>query len=114
MMNFIFKKPLSPVELNTIVTAALQTPVNIGLSNLVLDLFCKDYRPAFKRIGVPTLLIVSGTSPSKNEQLQQPIPNATSAVVDSAGHAVFYDEPTKFNDLLAKFLEERVKGKVIK
>jgi len=114
MMNFIFKKPLSPGELNTIVTAALQTPGSIGLSNLVLDLFCKDYRPAFKRIGVPTLLIVSGTSPSKNEQLQQPIPNATSAVVDSAGHAVFYDEPDKFNDLLTKFLEERVKGKVIK
>lgn len=108
MMNFVFKKPLSPSELNTFITAALQTPSSIGMSNLVLDLFGKDYRPSFKRIDVPTLLIVAGTSPDMEKQLQQPIPNATSAVVDGAGHAVFYDEPTKFNDLLVQFLKERV------
>ena len=111
MMPYIFKKPLSPTELTTIVKAALQTPSSIGTANLVLDVFGKDYRPSFKRIAVPTLLVVAGTAPDRNEQMQQPIPNATSAVVDGAGHALFYDEPTKFNDLLARFLEERVKGK---
>ena len=110
MMPYIFKKPLSPTELTTIVNAALRTPSSIGVANLVLDLFGKDYRPSFKRIDVPTLLVVAGAAPNKNEQMQQPIPNATSAVVEGAGHAVFYDEPTKFNDLLVRFLEERVKG----
>lgn len=111
MMPYIFKKPLSPSELSTIVTAALQTPNSIGVANLTLDLFGKDYRPAFKRIAVPTLLIIAGTAPDKNQQLQQPIPNVTTTVVDGAGHAVFYDEPTKFNDALTQFLKKNSKGK---
>lgn len=114
MMPYIFKKPLSPSELNSIVTAALQTPSSVGVANLALDLFGKDYRPSFKRIDVPALVIVAGTAPDKNEQIQQPIPNATSAVVDGAGHALFYDEPTKFNDLLARFLEDRVKHETVR
>ncbi|MCK9211657.1 MAG: alpha/beta hydrolase [Ignavibacteriaceae bacterium] len=108
MMPYIFNKQLSPSELNTIVNAALQTPNSIGLANLMLDFFGKDYRPAFKRINVPTLLIIAGIAPNKDEQMQQPIPNATTAVVEGAGHAVFYDEPAKFNELLVQFLKERV------
>ncbi|MCX7175532.1 MAG: alpha/beta hydrolase [Proteobacteria bacterium] len=114
MMPYIFKQPLSPSELDTIVTAALRTPSSIGVANLALDFYGKDYRPSFKRMNVPALLIVAGTAPDKNEQIQQPIPNATSAVVDGAGHAVFYDEPTKFNDLLIRFLADRVKHEASK
>lgn len=110
MMPYIFKKPLAPSELTAMVAAGLQTPSSVGLANLTLDLFGRDYRPSFKRMDAPTLLIVAGTSPTKDEQIQQPIPNATSAVVDGAGHAVFYDETTQFNALLGQFLEERVKG----
>jgi microsomal epoxide hydrolase len=111
MMSYVFKKPLSPPELNALVTAALRTPSSIGVANLALDLFGKDYRKAFGRIDVPTLLIVAGTAPDKAEQAQQPIPHATSAIVEGAGHAVFYDEPARFNDLLAGFIEQRVKGR---
>lgn len=111
MMPYVFKKPLSPSELDAIVTAALRTPSSIGVANLALDFFGKDYRAAFKRFDVPTLVVAAGTAPDKNEQLQQAIPKGTSAIVDGAGHALFYDEPTKFNDLLARFLEERVKAK---
>jgi non-heme chloroperoxidase len=114
MMPYIFKKPLSPVELNAIVTAALQTPSTIGVANLALDLFGKDYWPSFKRMGVPVLLVVAGTAPDKAGQMQQPIPNAASAVVEDAGHAVFYDEPEKFNELLARFIEERVRAKEVR
>ncbi len=114
MMPYIFKKPLSPSELNAMVTAALQTPSSIGVANLALDLFGRDYRPAIERVDVPTLLIVAGSSPQGDQQLQQPIPNATAAVVEGAGHAVFYDEPTRFNDLLARFIEGRVKGRAVK
>jgi len=110
MMPYISNKPLSSTELAAIVTAALRTPTSVGVANLVLDFFGKDYRPAFKRIDVPTLLIVAGTAQDKSEQLQQPIPGATSAVVEGAGHAVFYDEPERFNELLGRFLEERVEA----
>jgi microsomal epoxide hydrolase len=111
MMTYIFAKPLAPGELATIVTAAQRTPSSIGVANLALDLFGKDYRPALARIDVPTLVIVAGSSPTRNEQLQQPISNATRAVVDGAGHAVFYDEPAKFNELLSRFLADRVADK---
>lgn len=111
MMHYIFKKPLSAGELSPIITAALKTPTSIAIANLMLDMFGKDYTQAFKRISVPTLIIVAGTAPDKALQLQQPIPNATTAVVDSAGHAVFYDEPAKFNDALTQFLEKNQKAK---
>ncbi len=111
MMPYIFSKPLSPVELGTIVGNALRTPSSVGVANLVLDFMGKDYRPAFRRIEVPTLLVVSGTAEDRDEQLRQPIPLASSVVVAGAGHAVFYDEPTEFNRLLVKFVEERVTGK---
>lgn len=110
MMPYVFKKPLSPAELETIVKAALRTPTSIGVANLTLDFFGKDYRPSFKHIDVPTLLVVAGTAPDKDAQVQQAIPNAASAVVEGAGHAVFYDEPGTFNDLLARFVEERVRA----
>lgn len=108
MMSYIFKNPLSPSELNTIVSAALQTPTSIGVANIVLDFFGKDYRPAFKRINVPTLMIVAGTAPDKNAQLQQQIPNLTTVVIEGAGHIVFYDEPVKFNNALLQFLKKQV------
>jgi len=111
MMPYIFNKPLSPDELNTIVTSAMHTPTSIGVANLMLDFYGNDYRPSFKRINVPTLLIVAGTAPDKNEQLQQQIPNVTTEVIEGAGHAVFYDEPEKFNAALVKFLKERVATK---
>jgi len=41
-------------ELNAIVTSAVRTPTSVAISNLVLDLYGKDYRAAFKRIQVPT------------------------------------------------------------
>lgn len=111
MMHYIFNKPLSAGGLSSIVTAAMKTPTSIAIANLTLDMFGKDYTQAFKRISVPTLVIASGTAPDKAAQLQQPIPNVTTAVVDSAGHTVFYDEPTKFNDALTQFLEKKSKVK---
>ena len=108
MLPYVFKKPLSPEESSTIISAAMQTPTSVGMTNLMLDLFGKDYRPSLKRFDVPTLLIVAGTAPDRNEQVQQPIEKATRVVVEGAGHAVFYDEPAKFNELLSRFLEELV------
>lgn len=112
MMPYIFKQPLSPGELDTIVGNAMRTPSSVGVANLVLDFMGKDYRRAFRRIAVPTLLVVAGTAEDRNEQLQQAIPGASSVVVEGAGHAVFYDQPARFNQLLMEFVEQRVKGKV--
>lgn len=112
MMPYIFSQPLSPGELGTIVGNAMRTPSSVGVANLVLDFMGKDYRPAFRRIEVPTLLVVAGTAEDRHEQLQQAIPLVSNAVVEGAGHAVFYDQPARFNELLMQFVEQRVKAKV--
>jgi len=111
MMDYLFRKPLSEDERRTIVLAANRTPSSIGIANLTLDLFGRDYRPAMARLAVPSLVIVAGTAPDRDAQLRQPIPHAATAVVEGAGHAVFYDEPAKFNELLARFLDEQVRGR---
>jgi len=111
MMSYVFRKPLSPAELDAIVSAAMQTPTSVGVSNLILDLFGKDYREAFPRIEVPTLVIAAGTSPEKDAQLAQRIANMTTKVVEGAGHAVFYDDPQAFDAALTAFIDEHAKAR---
>ena len=52
MMTYLFKQPLSPAELTAIVDGALKTPSSVGVANMTLDLFGKDYRKAFTRMGI--------------------------------------------------------------
>lgn len=108
MVQYIFKRPLTTEETNAIVSAGLRTPTSVGVSNLILDFYGKDYRPSLKRIEVPALVVVAGTAQDKEGQIAQGIPNSTTAVVEGAGHAVFYDEPSKFNEILVQFLERHL------
>ena len=66
-----------------------------------------DYRPAMEVIAAPVLVIHAADDFQSEEASRtyvEAIPHAQFTVIDDAGHAVFYDQPGKFGEILTEFL----------
>ena len=88
-------------------TAALRTPTHAALA-LMMGYLTSDYRPVLARIDKPTLILVAGRAPEHELKLalQKQIAGSELEVFDDAGHAMFVDEPERFNRSIEKFLEK--------
>ena len=77
------------------------------MAMLVMDIFGVDRRPALKKIDRPTLVIASADSPllDVEKEMADAIPGARWVVVQDAGHAVFIDQPEKFDAEMTRLLE---------
>ena len=108
MMQAIFRKPLDADEMKRMVDGSLRTPTSTGIAMLTMDMFAVDRRSALAKFDKPTLIIAAGTSSELAEQQAETgrMPNARSVVIRDAGHAVFHDQPSTFDDALGKFLAE--------
>jgi microsomal epoxide hydrolase len=106
MMQAVITRPMSAAERGALVDQALKTPTAIGEAMLVADLFTVDRRPALAKIDRPLLVIASPRSAELAQQkaMASRVANAQFEVVDQAGHAVFVDQPDRFNALLRAFL----------
>jgi non-heme chloroperoxidase len=107
MMRAIIKRPLTEAELERLVTDSLKTPTAIGAAMLVADLYGVDRTPALAKLNRPTLVIASATSGELEAQraMVGRLPQGKIEVVAEAGHAVFIDQPQRFNAVLRAFLE---------
>ena len=107
MMRAIITKPLSDVDLNHLVSEALKTPPATAEAMLIADLFGKDRTAALAKFTVPTLIIASERSAELAQQvdLAKQLPNARIVVVAQAGHAVFVDQPDRFESVVRDFLD---------
>lgn len=107
MVHSLFSKPHPELDLQKITKSTLQTPTNTGIAMLVADIFGSDRRPALTKLDRPTLVIASSNSPLLDAQRQMAanIAGAKFQVIEGTGHAVFVDEPAKFNEGLQTFLE---------
>ncbi len=108
MMRAIITKPLSDVDLNHLVSEALKTPPATAEAMLIADLFGKDRTAAMAKFTVPTLIIASERSAELAQQvdLAKQLPNARIVVVAQAGHAVFVDQPDRFESVVRDFLDQ--------
>ena len=73
---------------------------------LVADMFGVNRTPALKKIECPTLIIASTKSfelPRQQEAANE-IPHARFENIDDAAHAVFVDQPDRFDELLKDYL----------
>jgi pimeloyl-ACP methyl ester carboxylesterase len=106
MMRAIISKPLSDVELNKLVAEALKTPTATGEAMLIADLFGRDRSVAITKFTLPTLIIASDRSSELEQQaeLAKALPNAQFAALTQAGHAVFVDQPERFENVVRDFL----------
>lgn len=106
MMPYMFAKPQPPAYLKQLVDAALKTPTDTAVAMLCADMFSVDRRPALARIDKPALVIASGRSPLLDAQkdMAAQIKGSRFEIVEGAGHAIFVDEPDRFDALLRSFL----------
>ncbi|HLJ91383.1 MAG TPA: alpha/beta hydrolase [Candidatus Angelobacter sp.] len=107
MVHSIFKKPRPDAEYQKIVQSTLQTPTDTGIAMLVMDIFGMDRRPALEKLNKPALVIASAESPlvAAQKAMAASIPGAKFLAIEGTGHAVFVDEPGKFDAALQNFLQ---------
>ena len=106
MMRAIISKPQSDGVIERLVSTGIKTPSDIGVGMLVADMFGVNRTPALKKIECPTLIVASTKSfelPRQQAAAKQ-IPHARFEKIDDAAHAVFVDQPDRFDELLKNFL----------
>jgi microsomal epoxide hydrolase len=104
----LYKKPQSDAYFNRLTAASLHTPTDAALA-LMVGYLTSDYRGGLAKINKPTLIFVAGRAPDHEVKLemQKQIAGAELEVFDDAGHALFVDEPKRFNNRLERFLKQR-------
>lgn len=106
MMRAIISKPQSDETIEQLVNIGMKTPPDIGVAMLVADMFGVNRTPALKKIDCPTLIIASAKSDelARQQAAATHIPHARFEKIEDAAHAVFLDQPDRFNDLLRSFV----------
>lgn len=107
MLHSIILHPPSGEQMKELATELLKTPTAIGTAMLVADLYGEDLTPAISKFDRPTLVIASGASPELEEQrkMAAAFPDGRIEVIGDAGHAVFVDQPDRFEATVDGFLD---------
>jgi microsomal epoxide hydrolase len=84
----------------------MKTPTDVGVSMLVADMFGVNRTAVLKKIDCPTLIIASAKSDelARQQTGANQIPRARFEEIEDASHAVFLDQPDRFNELLKSFV----------
>jgi non-heme chloroperoxidase len=106
MMRAIISKPQSDDAIVRFVDTGIKTPPDVGVGMLIADMFGVNRTPAIKKIDCPTLIIASAKSfeLSRQQATAAQIRGAHFEKVEDAAHAVFLDQPDRFDELLKNFL----------
>jgi microsomal epoxide hydrolase len=101
----MYKKPQTQAYLKRVTESSLRTPTNSAMA-LFVGAFTSDYRPALGKIDRPTL-IIAAQSPwiSMYQDMQKRIVGSRLEIFENVGHALFVDEPHRFNSLVSDFLK---------
>ena len=101
----LFRSEQSEEYLNTLARALLKTPTNtaVTLVTNVYPLGSGDWRPALESLDRPVLYVVAGSTDQAG-MVKKLRPDARIEVFEDAGHALFVDEPERFNRVLEGFL----------
>jgi non-heme chloroperoxidase len=106
MMRAIISRPQSDGVIERLISTGMKTPSDIGVGMLVADMFGVNRTAALKKIDCPTLIIASAKSGElpRQQAAANQIRQARFEKIDDAAHAVFVDQPDRFDELLKNFL----------
>ena len=115
MMNAIIRSPQARERIDEYVAIGLRTPPDLGVSMLVMDFVAVDRRPALAKFNRPSLVIAAAESGEINAQREMAaqIKGARFETIRDAGHAVFLDQPDRFHELLADFVQRAQRAPLI-
>lgn len=103
-VRMIFKRPQEEAYLEKLSTAALRTPTNTVMT-FVNNYILQDFRGLLPKINTPTLITVTeGPRLGYMQELPNLLPHAKLEIFKT-GHALFVDEPERFNRLLETFIK---------
>ena len=108
MMRAIISKPQRDDAIEGLVSTGMKTPPDVGVGMLIADMFGVNRTPALKKIDCPTLIIAAAKSGelTRQQAAANQIPRARLEKVEDAGHAVFVDQPDRFDELVTSFVAE--------
>ncbi len=104
----MYRKPQAEAYLRRVEKAALQTPTHAAVA-LIVGNFTGDYRPALAKVDKPTLFLAAGDDKSnpwmaRYRDSVAKIPGGRLVQFPDCGHALFADDPARFNSVLEEFL----------
>jgi microsomal epoxide hydrolase len=101
----MFAKPQSADYLARITEASLKTPTNTMVL-LILNTYVAedpDRRSLLLKVNRP-LLYVQGAARGQGQIVKESLPGARVEIFENARHALFVDEPERFNKVLGEFI----------
>jgi microsomal epoxide hydrolase len=113
MASFVksmFRRPQSPAYLQQLTAAALRTPELAANALLGYTVPRTYWKEALYATAKPVLYVVRPGFAGQAGNLAAHHPAAESLVVSDLGHALFVDDPKRFNDAMQSFLSRRVGG----
>lgn len=108
MMAAIISAPQPAGFIEQLIDTGMMTPPAIGVEMLNADLNGVDRTPALARIDKPTLIVASAASAELDQQrtMAASIVGARLVVIADASHAVFLDQPDRFDAIVDAFLDQ--------
>ena len=101
----LFKKPLPPDFFRELTESASRTPTDIALALMNNAFPGESWQPSLRIMcQVPLLYVVTPKYLSQSQYLTQVDPLARVEIFENSGHALFVDEPERFNVLIRDFL----------
>jgi microsomal epoxide hydrolase len=104
----MFARPQTPQYLDLLTRAALRTPEAAAAALRAYDRPRSYWRDAVYSTRKPLLYVVRPRWAAQADNLVRRHPAAEKAVFETAGHALFVDEPERFDALVQDFLDRRV------
>ncbi|MDR3520406.1 MAG: alpha/beta hydrolase [Acidocella sp.] len=107
----MFRTPQSPAYLNRLINACLRVPADDARLLLAYPVPRTYWREALFSTSIPVLYIVRPHLAGQAQNLTLDRPNSQTALFPKAGHALFVDEPAKFNTLVINFIKTKVQSR---
>ena len=102
----MYKKPQSQAYLERVVAASLKTPTNTAVALSVGSLGHPDWSAVLPKLAdTPLLFIGESFMQAQAKTIAGKLPQTKVEIFPDSGHAIFVDEPEKFNTTLGSFLE---------
>ena len=102
----MFRRPQSEQYIRALTASALRTPYAASVELLSYPRPREFWRDALYATQRPVLYVVTPKFAEQAEIVQRRAPHAEATVFSSAGHALFVDEPERFNRTVERFLAQ--------
>ncbi|MGH9508735.1 MAG: alpha/beta fold hydrolase [Terriglobales bacterium] len=100
----MYAKPHPEAYVKRITEMALRTPTSSAFA-LIGNVFAQaDWRPAAAKIDRPVLFVCQASSKASAELFQSVLPATRVETLDGVGHALFVDDPERFNSIVDDFV----------